>query len=663
MPTLPGPVSQWVDRLRRLLQTLEQTPRPPETPGGKPDTQSALSGLTRAGVLEKSGPHHLPTPAGRLWRDNGDHAVLVAIFHTHVRFVGELMDALDCRPATHRELLELANSRYGLCWDTPTPVRDRTNWLRALGLADLFDGRVHLTETGRQAHELLVPGSPDPDEEQGPVDLPSPPPTIATLIRSLDRPSLEGRTRSSTLYVPGHRRDIGRREALRILTEAATPSVTDDAFTRLVLDRFPGARTAASARAARDTAKALGLIRRVSSTAWTATPAARAWLTTDQPVDLARIIHAHVAYFGEILHDLDLQAPPTAAGLAEHGGPRTTGAGRRMSALAIKARLDLLLACGLITKMSQTTYRPTTLGRAFRDTVPCLHPSSDDTATSTSKPTATTASPTDSQSLAQAIATELEAAARDSPTPRRLEIAAIEALTYLGMPGTHIGGNGNTDGQVHVGVGVHRRVLAVETKSSATGRVIEQSLLGLPIHREKIGADVTLFIGPGFEQRLQKAVDDDPAIAAIFTETLAEAVRAQALTPLTPTQLHPLIDPTLSADQRLEPLQQAWNTQLRRAHLERTLVDILNVEAEDPLQEGGWLDAAILRRELRSRGQRADHSEVVETLAFLASPRIAVVEQSDNHGYRAVATAETALQRMNGLGQQWKHEVGTPGTA
>ncbi|GAB2608769.1 hypothetical protein GCM10027168_47160 [Streptomyces capparidis] len=148
------------------------------------------------------------------------------------------MNALAERPATHQELVELAEERYGLRWDSSGPVRARTNWLRALDLADPFDGRIHLTEEGQRIQTSLVPGEPEPDED-GPVELPAPPPAVAALLRGLDEHSLRGRPLASTLYVPGRQDEDGRLEALRILTEAAMPSLTDQAFTQMVRNKDP----------------------------------------------------------------------------------------------------------------------------------------------------------------------------------------------------------------------------------------------------------------------------------------------------------------------------------------------------------------------------------------------------------------------------------------
>ncbi|MFI6850546.1 hypothetical protein OG535_03035 [Kitasatospora sp. NBC_00085] len=102
-------------------------------------------------------------------------------------------------------------------------------------------------------------------------------------------------------------------------------------------------------------------------------------------------------------------------------------------------------------------------------------------------------------------------------------------------------------------------------------------------------------------------------------------------------------------------MRKTWDAQRRRTRLERTRLDILIAEAEDPFQEGGWLDIAALRRELRGRDRRVGAEEVAEALVFLASPRVGVIE-APAHGYRAPASVDAALQRVQVLAGQWAAE-------
>ncbi|MFF9984748.1 hypothetical protein [Streptomyces erythrochromogenes] len=571
--------------------------------------------------------------------------------------MGEAMDALASGPRTHEQLLNLAGEEFDLRWDTPAPVRDRTTWLAVTGMVELFDRHVHLTDAGRGVLADLALGRPESESTGTAVQLAPAARAVAGLIEQLDEAGHRERADGANLYVPGTSANGGTLDALQVLTEAAIPSISDADFVRFVQDTFPKARTTATARTAKDTLKALGLIQRTSSETWTATPAARAWVESSEPLDLARTVHAAIAFFGELLGELDRAVPLTTGALAERSTHYLPNRGKPLSRSAVSTRLNLLEACRLVTRLSQTTYRTTALGRALKESLPCVPahdavshtPADSHVEHHSGSPSGSTQQ---SNSLGADIATELESAARDSANPERLEKAAVVALGYLGMPGKHVGGNGAADGHVRFGVGADSQILAVEAKTSATGRVADQSLFGLAEHRAEIGAHAHLLIGPGFERRMLKEADDDPAIAVIYTDLLAEVVRRQERTPLTLTQLAPLVDPALHAAQRGETMHEYWAAQELRGRLEYALVDILNVEAEDPDEKGGWLDVTAIRRDLRTLGYRVGEGTVVEALEFLASDRIGVLQRSGQR-YRCTASVHTAGQRIRALGHQW----------
>ena len=52
---------------------------------------------------------------GTRWFESGDDEILIALLHSHYRFVGEMLgEALV--PRTADEMLTIVNDRYGLGW-------------------------------------------------------------------------------------------------------------------------------------------------------------------------------------------------------------------------------------------------------------------------------------------------------------------------------------------------------------------------------------------------------------------------------------------------------------------------------------------------------------------------------------------------------------------
>lgn len=662
MPVLPGKRSQWIGTLRDVIGEL--TANQAVSPNGHTSlpqagglNRSQLQRLVRSGLLSREGPVLLPSAAARAWHRSGDPSLLIETLHINVRFVGEAMHALASAPLTHDQLLRLAREEYDLPWATTGPVHNRTAWLSVTGMVDLFDRHLHLTDSGRDVLARLALGTPASDDTGVTTRLTLATGAVADLIDSLDETELRARADGANLYIPGTSANGGSLDALHMLTEAAIPSITDTDFVRFVRANFPKARTAATARTAKEALKALGLIQRTSSETWSATPGAIAWIESGEALDLARTVHASLAFFGEILGELNATGRLTTGALAERSVRYLPNRQRPLSRAAVNTRLNLLEACGLVSRLSQTVYRTTPLGLAFKDSLPCL--SQEDALSDRPADTRADCNPSgrpdadrQSASPGEDIAAELERAARDSPNHKRLEKAAVAALGYLGLPGEHVGGNGHVDGRVRFGIGAGSAILGVEAKSAANGRVVEQPLFGLADHRAEIGAEITLLIGPGFERRMLREADDDPAIAVIETELLAEVVRRQDHTPLTLDQLAPLVDPALRAAQRREALSGYWQAQEVRSQVEYAIVGLLNAEAEDPLEEGGWLDLTSIRRGLRSRGYRVGEDEVEEALAFLAWNRIGVVQRSER-GYRCTAGVHAAGMRIRALGHQW----------
>ncbi|MDN2495277.1 hypothetical protein FHY52_00870 [Nocardia nova] len=619
------------------------------------------------------------TNEGLDWLTTGDSEYLAKVFHYNIRFIGEILhEVRETGSPTHIELMDIALGRYRLNWKSDTQLRTRTSWLRTLGALDFFDGRLHLTESGHRVLSMLELGSPVHSEDSSLLSIRDPSPSVARLLQDLDDGTLAARTRS--FYLPKESAEKGKLDALSDFSELAIERTRIDNIIEYCISEHRISRD--SAQSVFNTLRTIGLVSRISSDSCIATPAARAWLEGRNPLDIARMVHAKIWYFGEILQDLDnpdIGSHP--AVLAVQSG-RYHAEGRGIDRTAVNSRMTLLVACGLVEKLTKTDYRVTTVGRLFRSTLRCEEPIFDSLAEpSPAGRSRRTRRPgkTDSQRqfrheksieekssvaedrraepeifTAETLAAELESASIDSANHERLEHATVAAFNYLGMPSKHMGGRGNADGIVRTGIGVNAQTFTLETKSASKASVSEESanLLGLPEHREKVSASLTLLIGPGFDRRVLKATDQDPYIAVILVSSLAEAIRRQSVTPATVEQLKPLVDPTLTCTQRDAALSKLWLEESHRSALERMLVQILEEEALNPFQEDGWLDVTSIRRELRRFNFSASEEEVLSGLNFLASARISVVEESD-HGYRCAMPKDAIFRRIHTIGRQW----------
>ncbi|MEU9123497.1 hypothetical protein AB0C96_27110 [Streptomyces sp. NPDC048506] len=655
LPMLPGGNDQQIAVLRRLLEQLRggrELTAELAWPNDQERTtvRDAVRRLGRIGLVRRESDRVVPTAAALAWCAGGDDGLLVEIFHRHVAFIGELMAALaDAdEPVGLEALLMLGRAEYGFQWKTVTPVRQRTNWLRATGMINYFEGGARLTKRGRELTARLVlpgPRATPPSEEArlAPASV-----EVSMLLQELTMSDRRMRSAGASLYVLGSQANGGRLRILRALTESALPVISRHAFADLCARLVGRAVPPKSVARVLETVTTLGLLQRVAEDAWEPTPAARAWLDSGDPLDLAGIIHAHVAYFGELLSHLADGTASTTAELARLSRAYLDGGVLRVA--SVNARLQLLAACGLAEKRTATTYQATPGGRVFLAALPLASAvAHDDGGEQQSVAAEEGAVATSTVCIAQ----ELESAARDSAHPERLEHAVIAALDALGLPGRHIGGSRHTDGAVQLGIGSQRRTVAVEAKTAAAGSVPSQRVdfEGLSEHREKLGADVTLLIGTQFHDRVHKSASKDQSVAVLHTGFLAELVRGNEATPLDMDQLDILVDPRLDANTREEMISSRRQEQLRRIDVECAVVTTLLEEAEHS-SEGGWMTQRELERYLRRLELPDSGALISQCLDLLRHPRIAAVERRHDE-FRLVADRQTIGNRMRALSFSW----------
>ncbi|MCY3948928.1 MAG: hypothetical protein OXF61_06960 [Acidimicrobiaceae bacterium] len=104
-----------------------------------------------AEFLEWEGHLLRPSAVSKHWLHVHSDAIVLALLHSRVRFVGELLDALKDGPRTSHELRRIAQSSYQLQWNSKTQVNRRLGWLQSARAVELIPQyRYRLTNTGRE---------------------------------------------------------------------------------------------------------------------------------------------------------------------------------------------------------------------------------------------------------------------------------------------------------------------------------------------------------------------------------------------------------------------------------------------------------------------------------------------------------------------------------
>ena len=175
--TLPGGYAGYIDTLREICEhTVNQHPTSQSLViwiQGKYELTAGSAGgkekfLRKAGVLEPTnGLLHLTRQASR-WYETEEDSILIALLHSRVQFVGEMLVELLQGPRSIEELRQSAKS-YGLSWGSKNQVQRRRGWLQSAKLTEpIGRDRLAITDAGHDLLAKLTVHSPDAQPEDSP---------------------------------------------------------------------------------------------------------------------------------------------------------------------------------------------------------------------------------------------------------------------------------------------------------------------------------------------------------------------------------------------------------------------------------------------------------------------------------------------------------------
>lgn len=141
------------------------------------DSHLKANFLLRTNLLEEEAGFCVIGDWTRRWLYDNEPAVVIALIHRRIRFVGEMLAELQETPRSAAELLWIANEKYGFAWRTHTQIDIRRGWLQSAGFIEMQDERkLAITETGRFFLSRLgmAPAPPKPVQVPEPVPEPAP---------------------------------------------------------------------------------------------------------------------------------------------------------------------------------------------------------------------------------------------------------------------------------------------------------------------------------------------------------------------------------------------------------------------------------------------------------------------------------------------------------
>ncbi|WP_433193983.1 hypothetical protein ACQP1G_35150 [Nocardia sp. CA-107356] len=602
-----------MESLRDLLERVQRD-------GGDPETVLAVERTRPRGFVERATRRSWRvTDAGEEWLRSGDNAFLIGVFHSEIRFVGELLAQLENGPLTHGQLLDQAKSEYDLIWNSPDQVRRRTTWLRCAGFVELnFDNYLSITSGGRAFVARLENHPPSSsfeniDHLQKPVvELGSGSGEIREFLDSLSNEKLRERRRLIG-YMPGSTLNL---DGIKSLVTAASPSITKADWSNRCQEVFDVSHS--SAMQALGSFRGAGLLQQVARDSDSVTPLAAAWLESDLDLDLIRLMHGHIRFFGEIL--AFLQKTGSAAELA------SKALEFNIPVPDLQRRINLLIASGLIAESVGRRFQLTALGQALVHELPleAIEITAQESIENELKPSY---APLDDVMSADRLQSELRTAARAASDFTRLERAVASAFSFLGFNVRHIGGQGRTDVRASAPLSGGRRfVVIADAKASAKGQVASFDVVTLREHKEQHNADYVVAVGESFSDKRTIDRAKSEGVGLLPIGVLCDILDLASEGLIGSEDIRILVSGEgLISDASIKETARANR---RILEIYKSVLAALAVEAvRDDEVTNGALSPSDIYMELRNQVNAPSLKEIEFILDFLASPLVRSVSK------------------------------------
>ena len=201
------------------------------------NSRLVVSFLLRVTILKKDAGRCRIGSWTRRWLGNDDDGIVIALIHSRVRFIGEILEELQTTPRSVRELLLIANEQYGFAWKTTGSIAGRRGWLQAAGFIEVNAAKkLTITDAGRTFLTRLgaTPASPKPVPTPEPIPESSPVDELVTEIETpepVPEPSPVDEAPSAHVSTRSH-------ELATEIEESSTDSQNPGRFERAVRDAF-----------------------------------------------------------------------------------------------------------------------------------------------------------------------------------------------------------------------------------------------------------------------------------------------------------------------------------------------------------------------------------------------------------------------------------------
>ena len=257
--------------------------------------------LKGVGLLKKRKEFIVMTDVGEEFIKNPSKIILANLIHDNYRLFGEILNVLADNRLTVAEVDQIICREYGLNWVNLSNTRKRMDWLEVLDLIQsVGNNKWEITEQGRQTLNNWCLISPEAVESMNVDDdeiiIQEAPDEISSLLIQLsESPDLHNNRNTYNIWVPSPNRIDNLYKIIRFSSERVTRS---ELF-QFIENEF--SLKTSSAESMMPFLKASGLIEEVGRNIYISTSAAKAWIDSENDLDLIRILHIHMRFVGEMI--------------------------------------------------------------------------------------------------------------------------------------------------------------------------------------------------------------------------------------------------------------------------------------------------------------------------------------------------------------------------
>ncbi len=563
---------------------------------------------------------------------------LANIMQDKIRLFGEFVDFLTSTSATVEEVNDYFISEYKLNWNNLTSTRSRMNWLDVLGLIhEIGEHKWEATEAGKEAIKNWIIVKPEALEIENnnlkDLKIEDPPEEIAALLqRLIDSPELLSERSTYNIWVPSPNR-IGN---LRTIVQFASERVAREDFFKFIAEEFK--LKSSTVDSILPFLKASGLIKEVGRNIYMATPAAIAWLGTENDLDFIRILHANMRFVGEMIvaaqNDIvrnDLYAKAKKYGLNIDKARWIAG---------------FLIEAGLLEETQYLHLKATPVGLLFVSTLP-LEKEPEEESEASELPADNDKADKKNPDTFEEISERLRIAstdpmAEDKASGVAFEEEIAEIFKFMGFDSIKIGGPGDTDVVIHWHDNDGKLFTAIiDGKSKSNGLVSHTDISDVAIetHKEKNNASYVAIVGPGFSGDTIKNHAKKKGFALITVNDLIEIAEASLALGLSLQE----IAIAFQVPDGLSNLEELISTKQRELDVITSVISKF-VKEQETLE---YLSPRDLFMLLRDTELSPSEDELISAFEVLSGPEVEVLcivdedQSSENIKYQLVDTKKT----------------------